>query len=132
MIVPTGFERVVVDSSGWIEYLAEGSNAERFSTYLNSGTGTLLLPSLVAYEVYKKLYREKDKQVAMKFISAAYEPNIRLITLTLELAIDAAVVSVETHLPMADAIIYTSALKNDAQLITSDEHFANLPHVTLI
>ena len=33
---------------------------------------------------------------------------------------------------MADAIIYATAHHYQAQLVTSDAHFANLPRVTLI
>jgi hypothetical protein len=33
---------------------------------------------------------------------------------------------------MSDAIIYTIAQKNNAQLISSDVHFANLPGVTIL
>ena len=132
MTAPTGFERIVVDSSGWVEFLGEGPKAERFSTYLGSQTVTLLLPSLVVYEVHKKLRREKGEAPAYRFISQAASFGDKLIPLTLELAVAASVMSIETHLAMADAIIYATAVKNDAQLITSDPHFANLPRVTLI
>jgi predicted nucleic acid-binding protein len=56
----------------------------------------------------------------------------RLIPLSLELSYFSSRTSLETRLSMADAIIYTTAQKNNAQLITSDVHFANLPGVTLL
>jgi predicted nucleic acid-binding protein len=129
---PNVSERIVVDSSGWIEYLGNGPKADRFAPHLQSQTAILLLPSIVAYEVHKKLCRESDRGVADRFLSQAIGFKERLIHLTLELAVSAAEISIETGLPMADAIIYATARRFEAQLITSDAHFANLPRVTLI
>jgi predicted nucleic acid-binding protein len=129
---PTGFERIVVDSSGWVEYLGDGPKADRFSQYLEDQTAILLLPTLIVYEVHKKIYREKGAMAASRFVSQALSFDERLIPLTLDLAFAASIISVDDHLPMADAIIYATAEKHNAQLITSDAHFANLPHVTLI
>jgi predicted nucleic acid-binding protein len=129
---PIGFERIVVDSSGWIEYLGEGPNADRFALYLQSQTSQLLLPSLVVYEVHKKIYKEKGLSAANQFVSQAFSFAERLIPLTLELSISASVISADAHLAMADAVIYATAEHHRAQLITSDAHFANLPGVTMI
>jgi predicted nucleic acid-binding protein len=129
---PSASDRIVVDSSGWIEYLGNGPKADRFATHLQSQTAILLLPSIIAYEVHKKLCRESDRVVADRFLSQAMGFKERLIHLTLELAVSAADISIETGLPMADAIIYATARRFEAQLITSDAHFANLPRVTLV
>lgn len=132
MITPNGSERIVVDSSGWIEYLGNGPKADRFATHLQSQTATLLLPTIVAYEVHKKLCRETERTVADHFLSQAMGFKERLISLTFDLAVSASQLSIETGLPMADAIIYATARRFEAQLITSDSHFASLPRVTLI
>ena len=131
MTTPIVFERVVVDSSGWVEFLANGPKADRFAPYLESQTATILLPSIVVYEVHKKLYRERGKGTADEFISQAFGFRQQLIDLTLELAISSSKTSLESGLSLANAIIYTIAQKYGAQLITSDAHFANLPSVTL-
>jgi len=130
--IPTATERVIVDSSGWVEYLGNGPKADRFAPYLESQTTTLLLPSVVLYEVHKKIYREQGKKLADDFVSQAFSFRERLIPLTLELAIFASKTSIESRLSMADATIYATADFYRAQLITSDGHFANLPNVTLI
>jgi toxin FitB len=84
------------------------------------------------YEVHKKIYREKGHKLAADFLSQAFSFRDRLIPLTLDLAILASQTSFDTGLPMADAIIYATAQHHQAQLITSDAHFANLPRVTLV
>jgi predicted nucleic acid-binding protein len=108
-----------------------GPKADAFAKYLNS-TENLLLPSIVFYEVYKKLYRERTSTLAQAFVSHAYSFGDRLIPLDVPISIWAAHVSLENKLPMADAIIYATAQHHSAQLITSDAHFANLPGVTLL
>jgi toxin FitB len=129
--IPSDSDLVVVDSTGWVEYLGSGPKVDRFATYFETPV-TLLLPSIVVYEVYKKVSREQGSIAAMEFLSQAYSFGDRLIPLSLELAILASQTSAETGLPMADAIIYATAHHYKAQLVTSDSHFANLPSVTLI
>jgi predicted nucleic acid-binding protein len=131
VIIPSASDRIVVDSSGWIEYLGAGPKVEDFAAYFES-QAILLLPSIVVYEVHKKVYSEQGKGKADDFVSHAFGFGNRLIPLTLELSIFASRTSVEMRLSMADAIIYTTAQKNSAQLITSDVHFANLPGVTIL
>ena len=131
MIIPTASDRIVIDSSGWVEYLGNGPKADRFAPYLES-EAILLLPSIVVYEVHKKIYREQGKELADEFMSQAFSFHERLIPLTLELALLASKTNLAANLPMADAIIYATTHHHGAQLITSDAHFAHLPRVTLV
>ena len=132
MTTPSASEKIIVDSSGWIEFMGEGPKADAFAAYLNSQEQILLLPSIIVFEVYKKLYRERGKGLADRFFSHAVSFGERLIPLNLELSVKAAVESADNHLPMADAIIYVTARHLGARLVTSDTHFANLQGVTII
>ncbi len=132
MTATTASKLVVVDSSGWLEYLTEDSKAELFAPYLKS-TESLLLPAIVVYEVYKTLLAKKGSVLAESFAAHASGFRDRLIPLDASLSILAARLSIERSLHMADAIIYATAQAHGAQLITSDAHFdANLPGVTLV
>jgi len=111
--------------------MGNGAKADSFAAYLEFPEN-LLLPSIIVYEVYKKLVREQGQRMAEAFLSQAFDFRERLIDLTLELSILASRTSLETRLPMADTIIYATAQHHRAQLITSDSHFANLPGVTLV
>jgi predicted nucleic acid-binding protein len=124
-------ELVVVDSAGWVEYLGDGPKAPEFAHYLDKRE-FVLLPTTVVYEVYKKLLRERTSVVAQQFLSGAFDFQERLIPLDVVIAELAAKVSIETKLPMADAIIYASARQYRVPLVTSDNHFAGLPWVTMI
>jgi predicted nucleic acid-binding protein len=129
--IPRGSDRYVVDSSGWVEYLGDGPKADAFAKYLENSEN-LFLPAIVVYEVYKKLYREQTFMLAEKFLSTAFNFQEREIILDVSLAASAAKTSLRSNLPMADAIIYAAAQAHQAQLITSDAHFAGLPGVTVL
>ena len=43
----------VVDSSGWLEYLAEEPNADFFAPAIET-TAELIVPSISVYEVFKR------------------------------------------------------------------------------
>ncbi|HEV1993317.1 MAG TPA: type II toxin-antitoxin system VapC family toxin [Candidatus Acidoferrum sp.] len=131
MTTPSGSDRYVVDSSGWVEFLGNGPKADAFARYLENPE-TLLLPTIVVYEVYKKMLREQDVALAERFLSTAFSFQEREIVLDVSLAALAAKRSVTTNLPMADAIIYATAQAHQAELVTSDAHFTGLPGVTLI
>ena len=128
---PSGSNRYVVDSSGWVEYLGNGPKADEFAKYLED-PDALLLPTIVVYEVYKKMLREQTMMLAEKFLSTAFNFQEREIILDVSLAASAAKTSLRSNLPMADAIIYATAQARQAELVTSDAHFSGLPGVTLI
>jgi predicted nucleic acid-binding protein len=128
---PSGSERFVVDSSGWVEFLGGGPKADAFGKYLENPEA-VLLPSIVVYEVYKKMLREQSPDLGERFLSHTFGFQERELALDVSLAASAARVSLATNLPMADAIIYATAQAHRAELITSDAHFTGLPGVTVL
>jgi predicted nucleic acid-binding protein len=116
-----------VDSSGWIEFLADGPLADRFAPYF-AYEDKLIVPAIVLYEVYKKLL-SASALAADKFLSAAL--RFRVVAIEERLAVAAARISIDRQLAMADAMIYATALDAGAQLLTSDAHFEGLPQVTV-
>ncbi len=85
MTTPSGSNRYVVDSSGWVEYLGNGPRAEAFAEYLENQEN-LLLPTVVVYEVYKKLLREQSQELAERFLSTAFSFQEREMVLDVSLA----------------------------------------------
>ena len=129
MTAPTVSESVLVDSSGWLEFITADTKAELFLPYFSAGN-RLLVPTVVLYEVRKTLMLRDAKLVADWFVSEALRHII--VLLDHSIAFEAAALSVQYQLYMADAIIYATAREHGAQIITSDSHFANLPKVTLL
>jgi predicted nucleic acid-binding protein len=126
---PTVSKPVLVDSSGWLEYITNGSKADAFAPYLEFQT-PILVPTIVLYEVRRVLLSRSSKTEADLFVSQALRQ--RVIDLDERTALSASVLSIRHQLPMADAIIYATILTHDAELITSDAHFTGLPNVTLL
>jgi predicted nucleic acid-binding protein len=120
-------ELFLVDSSGWIELLADGPLANRFAPYFEREE-KLVVPVIVLYEVYKKLL-SAGGSAADRFLSAALRS--RFVPVDERLALSAARISLDLRLAMADAMIYATALAAGAQIITSDSHFQGLPQATV-
>ncbi len=119
---------ILVDSSGWIEHLTAGPQADAYEQYL--AAPDLLIPTVVLYEVCKFMQREVSAQDAI-----AVAGRMRLghvVPLDEELALEAADLSLQHGLAMADAVVYATARHHDATLVTSDEDFAELPGVVYL
>jgi predicted nucleic acid-binding protein len=125
----TASDLVLVDSSGWLEYLTAGPKADAFGAYINDES-PILVPAIVLYEVRKILLLRSTKTEADLFVSQALRQQVA--NLDDKIALSAASLSIRHQLPMADAIIYATALAYDAELVTSDAHFAGVSNVTLL
>lgn len=119
----------VVDSCGWLEYLADGDNAAFFAPAIQE-VDRLVVPTLCFYEVFKAVKSQRGEQLALKAVGMLYTGQI--IALSDELALQAAEISLEYKLPMADSIIFASARAREATLWTQDEHFRGLPGVNYV
>jgi len=126
---PTVSDPVLVDSSGWLEYITSDLKADLFAPYLE-GERPVLVPAIVLYEVRKILLQRQPKTIADLFVSEALRRTV--VPVDQEIALSAAVISVQHELPMADALIYATAEINGAELVTSDAHFKGLPRVTFL
>ena len=127
--MPKGSELVLVDSSGWIEYLGDGARADKFAPYFEHEE-RIVTPAIVLYEVYKKLLSTEVPTAADRFLSAAF--RTRIVPLDDRLAILAARISADRRLAMADAMIYATALASGAQVVTMDGHFKGLAEAIVI
>jgi len=116
----------LVDSSGWLEYLSDGKNADSFSTPLND-IENVIVPTICIYEVFKVVIREKGENEALQAVALMKQGNI--VDLSFEISIQAAKFSIDNKIPMADSIIYTTGQKYNAIIWTQDDDFKNLPGV---
>lgn len=116
----------VVDTSGWIEFLFEGSNADVFAPPIED-IENLLVPVICMYEVFKKVNAIADEPKALQAIAQMKQG--RVIEVTEAIALRAALISLKHHIPMADSLILSTAWSEQARLWTQDEHFAGLPGV---
>ena len=123
-------QKNVVDSSGWIEYFADGPNADYFEAAIMDAS-SLVVPSISIYEVFKRLLREPDGEEAALHVVAAMQRGC-VANLDAELALDAAKTSFETKLPMADSVILATAHAYGATLWTQDTDFEGMDGVRYV
>ncbi len=120
---------ILVDSCGWIEFLADGDKAEEYAKYFLD-LKEIATPTIVIYEVFKKILKERGEEAAV--MVAAQMSGTKVIELSEMLSLTAASVSVKYNLPMADAIVYATAELLGCQVVTSDMHFKDLENAIYI
>ena len=119
----------VVDSSGWLEYFARGTNASFFAPVVKA-TDILVVPTVCMYEVFKRLLAQRGEEDALQAIGIM---SLGIIAdLTREIAVNAAYISSEFRIALADSIIMATTRANDATLWTQDVDFEGIGGVQYI
>lgn len=116
----------VVDSSGWLEYFAQGGNAAFFSAAIQD-TDNLLVPTIAIYEVSKRMLIQQGEEAAL--LAVGIMGLGKTIDLTQEIALNAAKLSSDLKIAMADSIILATARAHDATLWTQDVDFEGVEGV---
>ena len=119
----------VVDSSGWLEYFADGSNADFFALAIES-VSELVVPSISIYEVFKKVLQERGESEGFQAVATMQQG--RVVDLDATLALRAAKISAELKLPMADSVMLATAQVHEATLWTQDADFEGIEGVEYI
>lgn len=121
--------KVLLDSSGWIEYFTGGPNADRYAGYFTPRY-SIVTPTIVLYEVYKKIKRERGEETALALTGRLQATQV--VPLTESIAYLAADVSLRHGLAMADAIVYATARDQESELVTGDADLKDLPGVVYV
>jgi predicted nucleic acid-binding protein len=119
----------VVDSSGWLEYFADGPNAAFFAPAIEKPLH-LVVPTVSLYEVFKRVLQQRDHGAALQVVAVMRQG--RVVDLSEALALSAAGLSVKHNLPMADSIMLATARAADATLWTQDADFEDVPGVRYV
>jgi len=119
----------VVDSSGWLEYLAAGPNADFFAPAIEA-TDELIVPTISIYEVFKRVLQQRGEGDAIQTVALMQQGKV--VDLTVHLSLEAARTSVALGIPMADSIILSTAAVHDATLWTQDADFADVEGVRYV
>ena len=116
----------VVDSSGWLDYFADGPNAEFFAETIHD-LGRLIVPTVSIYEVFKRILQQTTRRDALTAIAQMQQAQV--IDLDTPIALLAAHLSIRHRLPMADGIILATARTHGATLWTQDGDFEGVDGV---
>jgi predicted nucleic acid-binding protein len=116
----------VLDSSAWLEYFADGPNADEFAD-VAADPASLLVPSITLFEVFKRIRVQRDSDAALRAVAQMKRGEV--VALDTDLAIMAAELSAELGLPLADSVILATARSAGATLWTQDADFRDLDGV---
>lgn len=119
----------VVDSSGWLEYVAGGKNATFFAAVIED-LSKLIVPTLCLYDVFKRVAQQYDTATGLSTVATMKQG--RVVDLDSATALNAARLSIAHKLPMADSMILATAREYDATLWTQDADFASLDGVKYV
>ena len=119
----------VVDSSGWLEYFANGENADFFAEPL-ADTPALIVPAISIFEAFKRLLMQRDEASALQ--AAALIQAGKVVPLDESLAMTAAKLSCELKLPLSDSFMLGTARQFEAVLWTQDADFWGVPGVCCV
>jgi len=119
----------VVDSSGWLEYFANGPNAGFFATAVEA-TDKLLVPTVCVAEVFKRVLQQRGEDPALQAVALMRQGTI--VDLDFSLALSAAKIGNEMKLPLADSLILATARAHHATLYTQDADFEAIEGVRFI
>ncbi len=119
----------VVDTSAWIEWLLKSPTGTVIAAELPANADWLA-PTIVQLELAKWVRRERGEEKADQVI--AFSVTCVVVPLDTNIAVAAAKISAEHKLPLADSVVYATALAHGADLLTCDAHFKDLPNVILI
>ena len=85
------------------------------------------MPTVCIYEVFKAVLRQRGEDAALQTV-ALMKQGIT-INLSDDLSLQAAKISLEYQIPMADSIILATARAHEAILWTQDQDFKNIENV---
>jgi predicted nucleic acid-binding protein len=103
----------LVDSSAWLEYFADGMQADFFAAAVEN-TVELIVPTVCLFEVFKSVAGQREGQV---------------VELTSPIALSATSLSKQLHIPMASSIVLATARILGADLWTCDDALKDIEGV---
>jgi predicted nucleic acid-binding protein len=113
----------LVDSCGWLEYFADGPNADFYAPALED-PGSLLVPTICLLEVFKRVLQQRGEDEALQAAAAMHQGLVA--PLDAPVALRAARISHDLKLPLADSVILATAQSYSATIWTQDSHFKGL------
>lgn len=119
----------LIDTCGWIEVLVDGPLADVYAPLLDDLT-EVVVPTALQYELYRWICRERGEADAVEVIAMTTAGLVR--PLDTRVALLAAELALVHRLEMPDAILLAHARVDEAELVTSDEHFKGLAGVRFV
>lgn len=119
----------IVDSSGWLEFFADGANAGFFAEAITD-TEHLIVPTISLLEVFKRVLQQRGEDVALQAVAHMRQGSV--VSLDAVIALAAAHLGVAHKLPLADSVMLATARQYAAVLWTQDADFQGIDGVRYV
>ncbi|MDH3973056.1 MAG: type II toxin-antitoxin system VapC family toxin [Deltaproteobacteria bacterium] len=119
----------LVDSCGWLEYFADGPNADFFAPHIEK-TENLIVPTICILEVFKVVLKQRNENAALQAVALMEQGKV--VALSDSIAISAARLGIDNKLPLADSVILSTARVNRAVIWTQDADFKGIDGIEYI
>jgi len=119
----------VVDSSGWLEFFADGPNAGFFARPITD-PARLVVPTISLLEVFKRVLQQRGENAALQAVAHMRQGEV--VALDADLTLAAAHVGVSNRLPLADSVMLATARRYGATLWTQDADFEGIEGVRYV
>ena len=116
----------VVDSSAWLAYLAEEPGSHHFSAVIED-PAHLVVPVVCLLEVFKVVARQRGEGDALQVVALMQQSTV--VDVDSVLALTAAKAAIDHQLPLADSLVYATAITVGGIVWTQDDDFRDLPDV---
>jgi predicted nucleic acid-binding protein len=116
----------LVDSCGWLEYFADGPDADFYAPAIED-LGTLLVPTICLLEVFRLVFRQRGEDAAFQAVAVMHQGVVA--PLSASLALKAAKIGNDLNLPLANSVILATARSYQGVIWTQDAHFKGLEGV---
>jgi predicted nucleic acid-binding protein len=113
----------LVDSSAWLEFFSAGPQASKFSAVIED-TEHLIVPTIVLVEVTRRVMQQRGEDTMLQVAAQMHQGKV--VDLDSAVALSATQLGLAHKLPLADSIIYATAVRYRATLWTLDRDFAGL------
>lgn len=117
----------VVDSCGWLEYFLDTPLADFFEPVILD-EDQLIVPVIALYEVHKRLSHLVPAELVNQCLQVMQRGKV--VALDSEAALQASALAQQYNLAMADAMMYSIALQQQATFWTQDVDYQGLPDVS--
>lgn len=116
----------VVDSSGWLEYFADGPDAAFFAPTIQE-VDRLVVPTLTLQEVFRVVFGARSEGDALQTVAAMQQGTI--VPLDIPLALEAGRLSRMHSLSRESAVVLATARRHGADVWTQSAELRDLDKV---
>lgn len=121
----------MIDSWAWIEFYAGSEAGEKVKVYVMDDDQDVIISTINLAEIYQAALRSFDEKTA-EARRRALKNRCDMIAVDEEIAVMAAKIKQNLKWGLGDALIYATAKREGAKVLTGDLHFKGLSDVTYL